>query len=79
VGEKCERNNETKTKILIKAQSLLKNLSLYSGGGHGSHPPPHQDLGSLGYCQENRFSLSAGSGVLEDTTEVAGLHPRWAS
>jgi hypothetical protein len=31
-GRKCKRNNETKTKILIKAQSLLKSLSLYGGG-----------------------------------------------
>jgi hypothetical protein len=41
-----------------------------------------------GYCQENRFSLSAGGGVLEesctcirttDFTQVRRLHPRWAS
>ena len=38
MGENGKRNKETKTKILIKAQSLLKSLSLY--GGQGEDPIP---------------------------------------
>jgi hypothetical protein len=35
--------------------------------GKGSHPLPCQDLILSGQCQENRFSLSAGNGALEES------------
>ena len=39
----------------------------------GTHPPLCQDLAALsGSHQANRFSLSAGSGVLEEAAYVAG-------
>jgi hypothetical protein len=48
MGENGERNNKTKTKILIKAQSLLKSLSLYGGGGY---PIPHHTR--ISFCQDS--------------------------
>jgi hypothetical protein len=43
------------------------------GGGTMTHPPLCQDLIAMsGSCQENRFSISAGSGVLEEAADVVG-------
>jgi hypothetical protein len=60
--------NKTKTKILIKAQSLLFESELKKGK---PHPLAGQAVAYSGSPQEDRFSLSAGSGILEKAADVA--------
>ena len=75
-GKSSERNSEPRQSSLIKANVYYES-ELINGGGvrWGTHPLPCQDLAALSgsqLCQENRFNLSAGSAVLEETTDVAG-------
>ena len=72
---KVAREIKSQDKFLIKAQCLLISLSLW---GWGAHLPSHQNLCFVRISalseshQENRFSLSGGSGILEETTDMTG-------